>query len=326
MIPYFLLIAAVLLAWPVPLLLRRAQWVSRAPHLAMFVWQAVGLTGGLAMIGAPLMWGLKPLGDGLVQALTELFTVLHHHGWSTLISDYDWSPGRIAGVTAGLMLAAHLILTLLNTYIQTLRQRAKHRNAIALLSLPQDDASDLPDQKPDSDSLQLRVLPHDSPLAYCLPGMLGAIMVLSQGLVNRLSSAQLETVVAHEKAHLKQRHDLLRLAFESWDRACAWLPTTSVARTAVTELTEMLADDAALVNHNREDLLTAIALVAQADSPGSGNQSPAGQLDPHTPEISSLRIQRLLDPPPRLPVGTQWLLGVLASLILIVPTFMVLFN
>ena len=47
-----LIAVAVVLAVPVPLALARAAWPARSPRAALVLWQAVGLGGGLAILGA----------------------------------------------------------------------------------------------------------------------------------------------------------------------------------------------------------------------------------------------------------------------------------
>ncbi len=69
---YFLAVLAIALAWPVPILLSRAQWPARSPFTAMLLWQAIALAGGLSMIGAMLVYGLEPVGDNLLSGLRAL--------------------------------------------------------------------------------------------------------------------------------------------------------------------------------------------------------------------------------------------------------------
>src|SRR5438874_1257634 len=69
---YFLAVLALVLAWPVPVLLSRADWPARAPFMAMVLWQAIALAGGLSMVGAMLVYGLEPIGDNLIAGLRSL--------------------------------------------------------------------------------------------------------------------------------------------------------------------------------------------------------------------------------------------------------------
>ena len=59
-----LLVLGVALAEPVSRALAAARWPARDPVGALLVWQAVGLAGGLALVGAGVVYGLAPLGRG----------------------------------------------------------------------------------------------------------------------------------------------------------------------------------------------------------------------------------------------------------------------
>jgi Zn-dependent protease with chaperone function len=302
---------AVVLAWPVPVLLGRSRWVRRAPAAAMVLWQAVALAGGLSLIGTPLLWGLAPFGDDLAEASRSFAAALADGSWVPLLEHDPWLPARIAAVTGAVLFFAHLVLTLAVTTVRTMANRRRHRQMVELLAAP---PSTRTAQAAGADRAPTRVLPHDVPLAYCLPGLTGSLTVLSRGLLDQLTEAEVAAVVAHERAHLRQRHDVLRLAFEAWHRAVAWLPTTATAQTAVASLTEMLADDAALAGHGRRDLIRAIALTGDvgtgdgghADAPATAareagpahraGDAPAGAVP------LTLRLYRLLAPAPPLPV------------------------
>ena len=224
---------AVALAWPVPIALSRAKWPSQRPVLAMMAWQAVAFIGGITMIGAGFAFGVWPLMEPGLQSNLFLVTLTHF------------------ALAFSIFLGLHLILTLVMTWYRISRKRVRHRNLLALLSEPSDIAPNA------------LVIPHDSPVAYCVPGSGRSFTVLSRGLLSTLSPTEIKAVVAHERAHITQRHDLLILAFESWQRSLPWLPTARLARRAVGELMEMLADDAALREVSRTDLLRALAATIQ---------------------------------------------------------------
>ncbi len=94
-----LALIAILLAWPVPIILARARWTARMPAVAMLCWQAIAVAGGFSMIGA-------------------LFFV---------------------SVGAAALLALHLLLNLGLTAVGTWRQRRRHRQLVQLLSAPMPD-------------------------------------------------------------------------------------------------------------------------------------------------------------------------------------------
>src|SRR5688500_5406619 len=64
-----LLLLGVLLAEPASRALAAAAWPARDPVGALLVWQAIGLSGGLALLGAGVVYGLAPFGRSLPEAL-----------------------------------------------------------------------------------------------------------------------------------------------------------------------------------------------------------------------------------------------------------------
>ena len=79
---------AAILAGPVPAALARAQWPSRAPRAALVLWQAIGLGGGLSILGAGCTLVASSLGRRLVPAITSLpqrWQDLGALGWTSLI-------------------------------------------------------------------------------------------------------------------------------------------------------------------------------------------------------------------------------------------------
>jgi Zn-dependent protease with chaperone function len=299
---------AVALAWPVPVILSRAAWPSRSPVAAMILWQGVALAGGLSMIGAFLTWGLAPVGDGLVPALID---------FARAVLGGSPFPGlsliHVFALSVAGLLSIQLLLTLLRAAWRLRRKRAHHRAVLSLLARSQSDGT-----PPGT-----LVIEHSTPAAYCLPGA-GSVTVLTSGLLGTLSERELRAVLAHEAAHLTQRHDLLLLAFTSWQAALPWLPTTRLALQAVGELVEEMADDAALRRCSRTDLLGALAVVAGAAGAGApaGPAAPAADQAGHTPSgigggdgptdlgtlqgslsetLSSARLARLFTAPEPLP-------------------------
>ncbi|GER23546.1 hypothetical protein NCCP1664_20410 [Zafaria cholistanensis] len=300
---YLLAALAVVLAWPAPVALSRARWTARSPFTALVLWQAIALAGGLSMIGAMLVWGLEPLGSSLLDALGGLWL---------LVFGLPGAAGlgivHVFALSAAALLGAHLVFTLLITAAKVTRQRVRHRRLLNLLS------------DPSPSDPKTVVLEHEIPVAYCLPGFTGPVTVLSRGLVDALDAEGLRAVLAHERAHLEQRHDLLVLAFESWHQALPWLPTSRLARLAVQDLIEMLADDAALEQVSApvllRSLLTAATGTAEAlSTPGSMAAAP-------TEELSSRRLKRLLSPGGMLPAPVRAGVLCLALLLLCIPTLL----
>ncbi|MDJ0357418.1 M56 family metallopeptidase [Paenarthrobacter sp. PH39-S1] len=301
---WFLALLAVILAWPVPLLLARAGWTARSPFTAMVLWQAIALAGGLSMIGAMLAFGLVPLGGNLISGLKNLLGILL--GGSTGERLEFW---HAFALSAAALLLAHLLFTLLLTYARIRKQRRRHRELLDLLSSP---ATGRPGTV---------VINHDAPVAYCLPGGSRSVTVLSDGLMNMLEPDELRAVLIHENAHLAQRHHLLLWAFAAWRSALPWLPTSRLAQRSVNSLIEMLADDVALESVDRSTLVKAIALVASGSALLPASELVNGGADRiDTPETTSARLGRLLKPAPVLSRNAQLLVLAGSVLLLAVPT------
>jgi Zn-dependent protease with chaperone function len=320
---YLLAALAIILAWPAPVALSRASWPARAPFTAMVLWQSIALAGGLSMIGAMLVWGLQPLGDNLISASSGFFDILLDD-----TSAESLGVVHVFAISAATLLFGHLVFTLILTFVRIRRQRNRHRDMLNLLSSP---ATDQP---------ATLVINHPAPVAYCLPGGARSVTVMSNGLMDLLTRAELDAVLTHENAHLHQRHHLLLWAFAAWRSALPWLPTSRLAQHAVSELIEMLADDEALRHVDEPTLVRAIAIVGSGalprtpdvlddplseDSQGlaglaassvTGGDIVGGMVDAHA---TAHRLRRLLTPLPPLSRIQQACALSAAGLLLVVP-------
>ncbi|MHA7180454.1 M56 family metallopeptidase [Arthrobacter sp. MDB2-24] len=318
---YLLAALAIILAWPAPIALSRASWPARAPFTAMVLWQSIALAGGLSMIGAMLVWGLQPLGDNLVSASAGFFNILIDDESAQTLGVI-----HVFAISAATLLFGHLVFTLVLTFIRIRRQRSRHRDMLTLLSSP---AADQP---------ATLVISHPAPVAYCLPGGARSVTVMSDGLMGLLSRAELDAVLLHESAHLHQRHHLLLWAFAAWRSALPWLPTSQLAQRAVSELIEMLADDAALRTVDEPTLVRAIAIVGSGALPSSSSpqdalEDPLGEEGRPSPahgtaavtggttdaQSTAHRLRRLLTPLPPLSRIQQAAALSAAGLLLVVP-------
>ena len=300
---------AIALAWPVPILLARAAWPARAPGTALVVWQAIALTGGLSMIGALLSYGLAPFGGNLVDGLRALPGSLLTR---SLPRGSEFS--QMFALSGAILLGIHLLLTLTTTLVRAERSRRRHRQLVAVLSAP------MP-ERPDT-----RLIDHEAPVAYCLPGTTRSVTVLSAGLIAILDDEQLRAVIAHERAHATQRHHLVLLAFRAWRGSLPWFPIATRAHEAVAILVEMLADDQARRVVSDETLVRSIAIVA--------SESPDATVAALTPDGSSAmaadspsasrRISRLVDGMPPLGLPARVFAVASAVALVAVPTVLLL--
>lgn len=293
-----LAVLAILLAWPVPLAVARSTWPDRAPGTALLLWQAIALGGVLSLLGSLLSAGLAPYGDHLVAGLRTLSVDVA----GGVLPPGTTYPSGLA-LAAAVLLGAHLVLNLVLTVVRTERQRARHRSLLLLLSAPMPETP------------RTRVLDAAAPIAYCLPGTARSLTVLSAGLLTLLSEQEVLGVVEHERAHLRQHHALVLVAFRAWRIALPWFRVASRAQDAVGLLTEMLADDEARRRVPDPVLARAIAAVASAGGTLGEPRSDTPSADPSSVER---RVRRLLTPVP-IPAVVRLAVPIAAVALVVVP-------
>ncbi|GAA4755108.1 hypothetical protein GCM10023328_43370 [Modestobacter marinus] len=296
-------VLAALLAWPVPAALARARWPRRDPLAALVCWQAIGLAGGLAIIGALLVHGLAPWGHSLPEAWWHWVT---RQPSAEPVRGDHWVAQTLAAV-----LALELLGVLALSGVRTARTRRRHREMLELLVRPGAAAGD-----------EALLLDHPAPVAFCIPGA-RPLLVLSSGMVAELDGAQLDAVVAHERAHLREHHHLLLLPFVAWRAALPVLPAAERAHDGVRDLVEMRADDVALRSLSGPDPRRTLAVAIVAAAGGAGGQVPDGALAVTGGPVA-VRVRRLLAPPDPLPTPARWAALAGAVALLLVPTLLLL--
>jgi Zn-dependent protease with chaperone function len=126
-------------------------------------------------------------------------------------------------------------------------------------------------------------------MVYSLPGR--RRIVLTTGALARLDHGQLNAVLAHERAHLSQRHHLMVRLATALERAFPRVRFFAIAAQQITYLVEVAADDAAVRRAPRLTLAAALLAVAAAGVP-AGALGAGGS-------AAAQRIGRLIDPPRR---------------------------
>lgn len=297
---------AIALAWPVPVILARAKWPARAPATALVLWQSIALAGGLSMIGSLLTVGLIPFGADLVRSSVAFSRMLGPAALAPAVPLY-----YLLALSAGILLAAHLVLNLVLTVARIERQRRRHRELVNLLSSPSPD-------RPNT-----RILDSAMPVAYCLPGTRHSVTVFSAGLVRLLDETELQAVIEHERAHLSQRHYIVLLAFDAWRTSLPWFPIATRAEREVGMLVEMIADDRARRVADDATLASAIALVSGDLPDESSLDSPrVTPFDPLPERQSDMqaRIARLLNGVAPLSAAARSVVWIAATGLVAVPT------
>lgn len=286
-----LLAFGVLLAEPVSRALAAARWPSRDPAGALMFWQAVGLAGGLALLGAGGVAGLAPLGESLPTALAALPHVGPLGVWHWVV------------LAATALVAARLLGVLALLIARTLRARRRHRELLDVLATPW------------PGTRGARVLDHPLPVAYCLPGLRRSRLVVSAGALDVLPPGELAAVLAHERAHLAERHDLVVLPFVAWGATAPFVPGMVRAQAAVAMLVEMRADDLARNRNGRDALAAALQAVA-----GSATAAALTSFSAAT----STRIARVERTPEPLPAVGRIAVRAAALALVAVPTALLL--
>ncbi|KRE63424.1 M56 family metallopeptidase [Nostocoides sp. Soil756] len=231
MVPLALAGVAVALVWLAPGLLARPRRLRRAPRAALVAWQAVSLGGVLAALAvAPAVLPLVLEGDDL-----------RSHPWLVALALL------VTAVVLGrLLLSGHRVGTRIR------QARTEHRELVDILG--------------EHDRDGLVVLQHPTPTAYCIPGR-GPRVVLTRGVLDALPDEQLAAVVAHERAHLRARHDLLLEFFTVLHESVPPALRSATALAEVRLLVEALADRAAVRRSGAVATARALVTVAAGRAP-----------------------------------------------------------
>ncbi|MBB6118273.1 M56 family metallopeptidase [Nocardiopsis algeriensis] len=262
-------------------LLHRAKWPSRGPYTAVIAWQALGLAWGVSTIGALLAFGLSSYQLGAAAGLMALAEDIVTG--NLIISELSQGAegiSHIAAVVLAVVLTLVLFCGLVSSFVHVIRVRRRHYDLLQLVS------SDHPDVP------GARVVDHPAAAAYCLPGVLRSQVVISAGALAVLDNRELAAVLAHEQAHLRERHDLVLLPFSSLKRA---FPRVRLVRTyyeTVALLIEMCADDQARRKSTSRELAMALLRFGAAGPA----PVPAGALAAVAEPGVVLRVNRLLHP------------------------------
>ncbi len=265
--PILLAALALVLTGPAPALLARSSWPYRIPRAAVALWQALAIAAILAALGAGISLSYSTAGEPGEPRFDPS-------------SPRDLAAAAVLALTA--LVAIRLVYAAGRVAVGTRARRKRHRDLVDVLATP------------DGLIPGLRVLAEQTPLAYCLPAMRGARVVVSVGALDRLDDSELRAVLAHEQAHLRARHDLVLEAFTALHMAFPRWVRSDVALEQARTLVELLADDDA--RRRNGPLPLARALVALAGSPAPAAGLAAAK------SSTVLRVQRLADPEPRHPV------------------------
>jgi len=317
--------------------LPRATWPRRSPAAAILLWQALGLASGLAAVGTLIGLALPASDGGLVRSVLHAGALLRDGDVFGVAAMFGLSGARTAHVAgavsaagaapaagsggswpamilavrltclaAGLALLTLLCWVLLAVLAAALQARRRQRELLTLLA------------HGDPKVPGALVVDHPSAAAYCLPGLRSRIVV-SVGTLELLGRRELAAVLAHERAHLRERHDLVLLPFTALRRAFPRSATCTDAHRSVALLVEMLADDRALRGRPARELVSALVRFGTAGT----CPAPAGALAAGEGEVAA-RVTRLLKPVRPLPAVAVLAICLSAALLVAAPVTLLL--
>ncbi|GHE39162.1 M56 family metallopeptidase [Streptomyces lavendulocolor] len=254
-----------------PVLLTRTGWAARAPRLAIWAWQAATVTVvvSVALAGLALAVPTVPVSGNLADML--------HACVMALRAQYAAPGGALVAATGtvlALAVAGRVGWCLAAALWRARRERRRHAEVLAMVGRARPD-------------LGVTVLEDDRPAVYCLPGT-GHRIVLTSAALAALEPRALDAVIAHERAHIRQRHHLVLAFAEALERA---FPRVGLFRAAAEEtrrLVEMAADDEATDRTDSLTLAGALVELAGAGVPAASLAASGGQV--------AGRVRRLLGP------------------------------
>ncbi|OBI79748.1 M56 family metallopeptidase [Mycobacterium sp. E740] len=241
----WLLVYGATLAWLSPSILARFTKSGISPQMGVAAWlTAIAMTviawvTAVVLIGIAAIDGLK--GTSAVTLCLELFGLSEHGGLLGL-------SGSIASTIAGITLSV-LFFVRTSRSVTRLRSRSReHANAVLLVGRR-------------TTRPGVVVVDAQRSAAYCVSGRPPAIVVTSAAW-SSLPRPELAAVLAHEQAHIAGRHHQLLMVLRAMAAALPRLPLSQHSVSAVAELLEMCADDAAARRHGVDAILGGLLAMA----------------------------------------------------------------
>lgn len=230
-------------------LLRGAAWTRRRPVTGIVAWQLLQGAGLLGLLWVPVVAVAPEMKSG---ATLQEFVAGCLHGLLAATS----SPGqRIALALAllwSLLGTGRVLVVLVTSSTRARRERRAVRLAVVLIGSQHDHG--------------VRVVPGTAVGAYCVPGR-RPLVVITSAAREDLSDPELAAVLAHERAHLRWRHDLVLLGSQTLARAFPFVGMFLSADRECRTLVEMAADDQAARVTGGGPVATALLRSATSSAP-----------------------------------------------------------
>lgn len=248
-----LLAGALIAGWLIPGALRRMDLRRRDPLLLIVAW-LVSTVGVLLATASGVLLLLLPghgLGAPLLAAMHQCWSAIQHG-----------SPPRVeevaglVGVALLVAFAARLVVVSARGFRKRSRKRQENLSVLRSVARPATGPSDI------------LWLAHDQPLAFSMAGRPG-VVVATEGLTRHLDPGAVAAVLAHEKAHLAGRHQLLVAIADAVRATFPFVPLFREAPRAIRDLVELAADVVAARDCGPAAVRTALLKVTRHGAPST---------------------------------------------------------
>jgi hypothetical protein len=294
-------VVALSAAVPAPRALTRAVWPEREPVIGLWVWQCLVATVLLCCLAA------------LVLGAAAVFHTVRDHVFApappAVTAAYDLSAAPAWAVALTLSLACGAAWTTAMLARELAEARRRRGQARAHL---RERAPDLPAGLPAARG-PLLVLEDEYPDAWWMPGH-PPQLVVTTGALHRLTGHQLDAVLTHERGHARAHHDWLLHLSTALASGFPHVPLFSHFCDQTHRLVELAADDTA--SRQCGHLTTALALIELNNHRGVLSCASSHRL-------LGERVNRLLDPRPRLGRRHRALTTTVATLVPLLPLLIV---
>ena len=291
-------VVALTAAVPVPRALVRASWPEREPVVALWVWQCLGATVLLCCLTA------------LVLGPAAVFHTVRDHVFApappAVTAAYDLSVAPVWAAALTLLLACGAAWT--TAMLARELVEARRRRGVTRAHL-RERAPDLPAGLEAAARGPLLVLEDEYPDAWWMPGH-PAQLVVTTGALHRLTDPQLDAVLTHERDHARAHHDWLLHLSTALATGFPRVPLFAHFCDQTHRLVELAADDTA--SRRCGHLTTALALIELNQHRGVLSCASSNRL-------LGERVDRLLEPPPRLGRRHRALTTTVAALVPLLP-------